>query len=264
MLSKSKKLKLLISLKTYVKKFLNNKITELDESGTRLMINDFLLNTLGYLPIEEIKTEYMIRGTYADYVIQIKGVRHFLIEVKALSIQLSENHLRQAINYGANEGIDWVLLTNGRNFDFYKVIFNKPIEAKKIFSIDLSNSAKLKENAEFIEFLHRDSVLHKGLDLLWNKTEALNPEYIAGYLYDSTITNFIKRNLKKKFKAQFTDEEICNSINKIIANEISLEKIKTVKIHKVNKKKIDDNKITLNNAVNTNKNTEIQENNQNC
>ena len=64
------------------------------------MINSFLTDVLGYIPIEEVKTEYMIRGIYADYVIQTKGTRNFLVEVKALSLTLSDKHLRQAINYG--------------------------------------------------------------------------------------------------------------------------------------------------------------------
>lgn len=237
MLTKSKKSKLFSALKVYSKKFLHNKVIELDESGTRLMINSFLTDVLGYMPIEEVKTEYMIRGTYADYVIQIKGTQHFLVEVKALSLQLSGKHLRQATNYGANEGIECVLLTNGKNFDFYKVIFNKPIEIRKIFSVDLSNSENLKKSLEFLEFLHRDSVIHKGLDLLWNKTMALNPEYIAGFLYDSSITNFIKRHLKKKFKTKFTDEEIHHSINRVISEAIPVENIKIVKTKKNNNKK---------------------------
>src|ERR1700742_440601 len=123
MLTSSKRAKMLNALKAYKKKFLDKNLTELDESGTRLMINSFLSDVLGYLPIEEIKTEYMIKGTYADYVIQINGVQHFLVEVKALSLQLSEKHLRQTINYGANEGVEWALLTNGRQFDFYKILF---------------------------------------------------------------------------------------------------------------------------------------------
>src|SRR6185436_14110172 len=127
MLSPTKKAKMLNALKVYKKKFLDRNLTELDESGTRLMINSFLSEVLGYLPIEEIKTEYMIKGTYADYVIQVNGFRHFLVEVKALSFQLSDKHLRQTINYGANEGIEWALLTNGRSFDFYKIIFDQPI-----------------------------------------------------------------------------------------------------------------------------------------
>lgn len=232
MLNKSKKSKLLLALKNYSKKFLNNKIVELDESGTRLMINSFLTDVLGYTPIEEIKTEYMIRGTYADYVIQIKGVQHFLVEVKSLSLQLSDKHLRQATNYGANEGIDWVLLTNGKNFDFYKIIFGRPIEVRKIFSIDLSDKDQIKKHADFIEFLHRDSVLQKGLKQLWNKSMALDPECISGLLYDVTVVNFIKRSLKNKFKARFTDEEIQNSLNRVIEEAIDLEKVKIVKSRK--------------------------------
>ena len=238
MLSKSKKLKLFSALKTYFKKFLNNKVAELDESGTRLMVNSFLTDVLGYIPIEEVRTEYMIRGTYADYVIQIKGIQHFLVEVKSLSLQLSDKHLRQATNYGANEGIDWVLLTNGKNFDFYKIIFGKPIEARKIFSVDLSDKDKIKESADFIEFIHRDSVLHNELKLLWNKTMALDPEYISGLLHDKVVTNFIKRSLKKKFKTKFTDEEIHNSINKVISESIDTEKIKVVKTRKNKRRKV--------------------------
>lgn len=232
MLTKSKKTKLLSALKVYNKKFLNGKTSELDESGTRLMINTFLTDVLGYIPIEEIKTEYMIKGTYADYVIQIKGIQHFLVEVKALSLQLSDKHLRQARHYGADEGIDWILLTNGRNFDFYKIVKEKAVEAKKIFSVDLSDSKSLKESADCIEFLHRDSVLSKGLKLLWNKTTALDPEYISGLFHDKTVLNFIKRTLKKKFKTKFADDEIHDSINRIIAESMNLDQVKIIKIRR--------------------------------
>src|ERR1700741_2515230 len=107
MLTASKKTKLLNALKIYNRKYLDGKTIELDESGTRLMVNTFLTDVLGYIPIEEVKTEYMIRGTYADYEIQTKEIRQFLFEVKSLSYSLSQKHLRQAINYGANEGIEW-------------------------------------------------------------------------------------------------------------------------------------------------------------
>src|SRR5882724_220512 len=103
MLNTSRKKRLLGNLKSFQKKYFTKKLGDLDESGTRLMINDLLSMVLGYEPIEEIKTEYMIRGTYADYVVQIKGTRHFLVEVKALTLTLSDKHLRQVINYGANE-----------------------------------------------------------------------------------------------------------------------------------------------------------------
>lgn len=252
MLTQSKQRKLLSALKEYHKQYLKKLKPELDESGTRLMINSFLTEVLDYTPIEDVKTEYMIRGTYADYVVQIKGVQHFLVEVKALGIELSEKHLRQAINYGANEGIEWVLLTNGKQFDFYKILFEKPINERKVFSIDLSDFSKLRQYTSTIQYIHKHSVMAKGLDHLWNKCIALDPITVAGLLHNKPILNFIKRALKKKYKHNFTDEEVGNSIDRIIYEQIQLEDIKQRTIRKKKGERKKENK------GHTLKTTEIQ------
>lgn len=237
MLRRSKQHKLLNAVKVYSRQYLHGKMTDLDESGTRLMINSFLVDVLGFVPIEEVKTEYMIRGTYADYVIQTKGHRHFLVEVKSLSLALSDKHLRQAINYGANEGIEWALLTNGKTFDFYRILFNKPIEAKKVFSLDLSDALQQKNCLGILQYLHKDSVINKGLDILWNKYAALNPAHVAGILYAPPIVNYIRRMLKKKFKTKFSEEEVTASINRIIHEAIQLENVIPTKGKKERRKK---------------------------
>lgn len=239
MLTKSKQRQLLRSLKEYHRQYLKKTNPDLDESGTRLMINSFLTQVLCFAPIEEVKTEYMIRGTYADYVIQLKGVRHFLVEVKALGIDLSDKHLRQAINYGANEGIEWALLTNGRQFDFYKILFEKPISERKVFSVDLSDSSKLKESVEMIQHMHKLSVADKGLDLLWDKFVALDPKTVAGLLHNKPVLNFLKRALKKKYKHKFTDEEVGRSLNRIIYETIQLDDIKQTTVRKRKRKNSD-------------------------
>jgi hypothetical protein len=249
MLNKLKQQKLLLALKSYNKKFLCGNIEELDESGTRLMINTFLTEVLGFAPIEEVKTEYMIRGTYADYVVQLKGVRHFLVEVKALSLQLSDKHLRQAINYGANEGIEWALLTNGKQFDFYKILFEKPIQARRVFSINLCEPSALKNHVELMQYMHKDSVNNKGLDMLWNKTVALDPKNVAGLLFAQPVLNFIKKTLKVKFKSSFTDTEVETSINRIIKDAIQMEEVKPLKLRRPALKKKELSAIDINEPV---------------
>lgn len=239
MLTSSKKTKMIHALKAYSKKYLHGKMVELDESGTRLMINSFLTDVLCFAPIEEVKTEYMIKGTYADYVIQVKEVRQFLVEVKALSYNLSEKHLRQTINYGANEGIEWAMLTNGKSFDFYKIIFNKPIESRKIFSVDLSDPKQIKDFANLIQYIHRDSIANKGLNLLWNKTCALDPLSLAGLLYAPQVTNFLKRTLNRKFRTKFNDDEVLASLNRVIREPMVLEDIKATRFSKSKRKSKD-------------------------
>lgn len=219
MLTPNKRARMLISLKAYKKKFIDRN-SELDESGTRLMVNSFLIDVLGFTPIDEIKTEYMIKGTYADYMIQTNGIRHFLVEVKALSLELSDKHLRQTINYGANEGIEWALLTNGKSFDFYKILFNQPIESRKIFSINLSDGSLLKHHVEFLQYLHKDAIAKKSLRFLWNKCEALFPMSVLSIVYSKEVVSVIKRLIKVKYGERCDDEDVIKTLNKIVSEKI--------------------------------------------
>jgi hypothetical protein len=243
MLNANKKQKLIASIKAYQKKYFSKKLDDLDESGTRLLINDLLSEVLCFQTIEEIKTEYMIRGTYADYVIQTKGDRHFLVEVKALSLNLSDKHLRQTVNYGANEGIEWALLTNGREVQLYKILFNKPIESKLVFKIDLSDANRTKESAEWLQHLHREEVIKKSLDLLWNKFMALETYTIAGLLFNSRVTNFLRSELKRKFKSKFEEKEVKEALTNMICTSVVWDKVKISGSKKIKQK--DDDKIIV-------------------
>jgi hypothetical protein len=237
MLTAVKQQKLLNALKAYRKDFLDGSLKELDESGTRIMINRFLSEVLGYKQLEEIKTEYMIKGTYADYVIQVNKTRHFLVEVKALSFQLSEKHLRQTVNYGANEGIEYALLTNGRNFEFYKIIFAQPISSHLIFAIDLSDLSSLKQAANQLQHLHKESVVKNSFKPLWNKCEATDPYNIAGILCSDAVLKSIKKLIRDRYNEKCEDEIIMAAVYKIIADKMDPALIKPFKGVKVRVKK---------------------------
>ena len=237
MLSTQKLLKFTQSIKDYKKKFLDKPLGELDESGTRLLINHFLTEMLGYETLAEVKTEYMIKGTYADYVVQIGGNRHFLVEVKALSLSLSANHLRQSINYGANEGIDFVLLTNGKVFELYKVLFEKPISHELIFSLNLSDLSNIKSIADQLQYLHKESVLKKGLQTLWDRHSALSPKNLSKLLFSEEVIIFLQKELKKKHNIKFDDINIENAVKRIAIESVKIDEFKS--IQKKEKKKVE-------------------------
>jgi hypothetical protein len=228
MLSAQKLLKFTQSIKDYKKKFLDKPLGELDESGTRLLINHFLTEMLGYETLSEVKTEYMIKGTYADYVIQIGGKRYFLVEVKALSLNLSSNHLRQSINYGANEGIDFVLLTNGRVFELYKVLFEKPISHELIFSLNLSELSNIKGIAEQLQYLNKDAVLKKGLETLWDRHAALSPKNLSKLLFSTEVIKFLQKELKKKHNIKFDELVIQDAVKRIAMESVIIDDFKSI------------------------------------
>ncbi len=86
---------------------------DVNESDTVTIITDMLADVFGFDKYAEVTSEQAIRGTYCDLAVKLDDSVRYLIEVKAIGLTLKENHLRQAVNYGANHGITWVVLTNG-------------------------------------------------------------------------------------------------------------------------------------------------------
>lgn len=212
---------LAIKLKEYKKKYIKKQHANLDESATRLMINSFLTDALWYIELEEIKTEYRIRWEFADYVIQIWKKKHFVVEVKAIQLDLTDRHLRQSVNYAANEWIDWVILTNGRQISLHKVLFEKPINSKKVFEFDFTNNDDIKKMPELLVYLTKKSVEKNELSWLRKKLQALEPVQLSKNLYDTNVIKFLRRVLKKKTGVFFNDDDdILDSINKIITTKI--------------------------------------------
>jgi len=86
---------------------------DVNESDTVSILTDVFSEVFGYDKYLEITREFAIRSTYCDLALKIDEKVQYLIEVKAIGIQLNESHMKQAIDYGANHGIEWIILTNG-------------------------------------------------------------------------------------------------------------------------------------------------------
>lgn len=233
---------LAMKLKKYKKTYMKKQYANLDESATRLMINSFLTDVLGYAELDEIKTEYRIRGEYADYVIQLARKKHFVVEVKSIQLDLMEKHLRQSVNYAANEGIDWIILTNGKQIALYRVLFTKPINTRKIFDFDISKLEDFKKMPEFLIYITRKSVEKNELAEFWKRFEALEPVQLSRNLYDGQIVKFLKKVLKRKTGLYFAESDILDSLYQIITTKIESNKPKSASDVFANKKLKKDSK----------------------
>jgi predicted type IV restriction endonuclease len=81
----------------------------------------------------------------------------FLVEVKAVGLALKDNFVKQAIDYAANQGADWVVLTNGVIWRIYKVSFAKPIAHELVVEFNLLEAnPKSDENIETAFLLSKE------------------------------------------------------------------------------------------------------------
>lgn len=207
-------------LRKYKNKYLRKEFSNLDESATRIMTNSFLTDVLGYKELEEIKTEYRIRGEYADYVIQVGRRKHFVVEVKSIQLDLDEKHLRQSLNYAANEGIDWILLLNGRQVELFKVNFSKPVKSTVVYKIDLLDKNSFKDAPTLISYLSKRSVQKNELNEFWKRISALAPNEIARILYSESITRTIRNILKRETGIYFQIEDVAKALLDTISQPV--------------------------------------------
>ncbi|MCA9324829.1 type I restriction enzyme HsdR N-terminal domain-containing protein, partial [Candidatus Saccharibacteria bacterium] len=213
-------------LKIYRRKYLRKEFAKLDESATRIMTNSLLTEVFGYKELEEIKTEYRIRSEYADYIIQLKRKKHFVVEVKSIDIDISAKHLRQSLSYAANEGIDWILLMNGRQIELYRVNFGKPISTNLIFKLDLLDKDDFKMAPEQLWYLTKKAVERNELDDFWKRSNALQPEYLAKLVYSEDVVKRIRNDLKATTGIYFQLEDVADSLRSMIVTAVDFPKPK--------------------------------------
>jgi hypothetical protein len=213
-------------LRTYRSRYLRKRYEDLDESGTRLLVNNLLTEILGYTELEEVKTEFRIRGEYADYIIQLGRKKHFVVEVKSVQLDLTAKHLRQSVNYAANEGIDWIILTNGRVIALYHVTFNKPIESFCIFSIDLADAAQFRKAAKHLVYLTKKSVEKGELEEYRKRYQALETIEVAKLLYSSEIVRQLRRLIRLRTGILFAEEEVVGAVQSVLQSSVNLSRPK--------------------------------------
>jgi predicted type IV restriction endonuclease len=113
------------------------KTRDVSEADTVTLVKDVMAEVFGFDKFAELTSEHAIKGTYCDLAVTIERKIVELVEVKSAGTTLDDKHVKQAVDYAANEGVDWVVLTNGSIWRLYQVLFAKPIDKRLLTEIDL-------------------------------------------------------------------------------------------------------------------------------
>jgi hypothetical protein len=164
------------------------KSRDVNESDTVIVVTDMLSYVFGYDKYSEITSEFAIRGTYCDLATKIDGKVQCLIEVKAVGIELKEPHTKQAIDYAANQGIDWVVLTNGVIWKVYKVSFAKPISQELVAEFDfLTLNPKSNDDIEKLFLIAKEGFQKSALGDYTAQRQALSRFCIGAMLLSDSV-----------------------------------------------------------------------------
>lgn len=174
------------------------KTRDLNESDTVSIITDILAEVFGYDKYLEVTSELAIRGTYCDLAVKLETRFQFLIECKAIGIDLKEAHIRQATAYGANKGIEWIVLTNGANWRLYRIRFEQPMTWDLVFDIDLiSANPRDEKTLESLFALTKEGVSKEARTELHDKKRFVNRHTLALLLQSEPVLKSLQKSLRR-------------------------------------------------------------------
>lgn len=198
------------------------KSRDVNESDTSMIVTDILAELFGYDKYHEVTRELCIRGTFCDLATRLEGKFQMIIEVKAIGLDLKDAHVKQAVDYAANQGIEWVALTNGNLWKVFRVIFAKPIDAELVLDIDLlSLNPKRAIDLESVYLLTRESMLKSGLYAYHDHLQATNKFYLAAVVLSDPVLETVRRELRRLSDVKLEVEELREALQKeVIKREV--------------------------------------------
>ncbi|MBE9516168.1 MAG: type I restriction enzyme HsdR N-terminal domain-containing protein [Proteobacteria bacterium] len=196
---------------------------DVNESDTVTIITDMLEEIFGFDKYSEITREYSIQGTYCDLAIKTDKKIEYLIEVKAIGLELNDKHLKQAVNYASREGIKWVVLTNGLKWEMHRVSLDDKVQNERIFHFDFSEiNPRQKDDQDLLFLLCKRGVQKDLIDDYYEYRQSVNRYTIGALLLTDSVTNIVRRELRKLKPGTKVDiDEIQNLIkSEVLKREI--------------------------------------------
>jgi predicted type IV restriction endonuclease len=191
---------------------------DVNEADTVSIIKDMLADVFGYDKYLEVTSELAIRGTFCDLAIKVDNKIELLIEAKAIGTGLKESHLRQTIDYGANNGVQWVILTNGLLWRIYKIRFEQPIGYDLICDIDFSLlDGKSEEHQEKLFTICKEGVSKGAREEFYEKMQCLNRFILGALVLSEEVIMLIRRELRKVSDGVLVAPE---DIIRVLENEV--------------------------------------------
>ena len=174
------------------------KSRDVNEADTVLILTDILADAFGYDKYTDLTSEMAIRGTYCDLALKLDGKIQVLIEAKAVGMGLKDSHVKQAVDYAANKGIEWVVLTNGVVWRIYKVTFTKPIDHELLCDFDfLALNPKDEQHLQLLFLLTKEGWAKSAVGDFHQQKQALNRFFVGATLLSEPILSVIRRELKR-------------------------------------------------------------------
>lgn len=208
-----------------------------NEANTGKIVVNMLSEVFGFDEFKDLDKEYEIDGgDRCDVAVKIEGKVRYLVEIKAIRINLKDNHIKQVEAYGFRAGIRWVVLTNGVDWQVYRIgqeskRGDKKLTREQVCAFNFMDmKAKTPKHQETLFMLCRRGVNKALFEELYERQQVVNEHTIAALMMSEEVHKIIARELKKLEQNAKPDKgEIAKIIEQIIIPGFLVDNEKTKK-----------------------------------
>lgn len=187
-----------------------------NEGDTRLLVTDFLCEGLGFDKYSELTTEYRVKGEFADFGIRIEKDMIAFIEIKRVNTKLAAKHLRQVESYAVNEGVEWVILTNGAEWQVYHITGGLPIVVDLAIDVNLLGDDSPAQKINQLFYITREALKRRQIDQVWQAKRATSPRSLASVLSSGPVAEAIRKELKKQTGLNVSSAEVVRLLRETV------------------------------------------------
>lgn len=190
----------------------------LGEQNTKASLIEPILEALGWdiRDPDEVHREYKptTQDKPVDYSLALLRKPRLFVEAKPLGESLKERKwLGQILGYAAVAGVEWCVLTDGNEYDFYNATVPLDAEEKLFFQLRLSDCS-VEEAARRLKLISRSDMADSVLKSLWEThyvdrrvRQALQGMFESA---DAGLTRLIRRKV-----AELTPKQVLESLRRL-------------------------------------------------
>jgi predicted type IV restriction endonuclease len=203
------------------------KSADASEADTVTLVTEILADVFGYDKFKELTSEFKVKTTYCDLAIKLDDELQMLIEVKAICHPLRDSHVRQAVDYAANQGVKWVALTNGHLWRVYSVKCAGEIDQELVLEFDfLALDRKSEEHLGLLYLLCKEAWSKSIIDEYGAQREALNRFVVAAIILSEKLLLAIKTELRRVSPDVHFDIEQSEPLLKTMFSNVNYWKVR--------------------------------------
>jgi predicted type IV restriction endonuclease len=202
------------------------------EAETRRRLERIFVNVLGYDAFKDLSREKAVKGAgdteHVDFAVRIDDKFHFFVELKRVCAPLTPKHLKQAVRYAIDAGLEWVILTNTAQWQLYHIEFGQPPITSLVMDFDLLQD-EIEELEDKMRVLSKKAVRNRSLEKRWELIRSLSAHNLLKAILADDSIKLIRRNIRKETDVLVSVEEVVSGLRKIL-NEKGLSEMENISV----------------------------------